>query len=334
MGNAQRVWIEKLWRASMLISKERFRKIYKENEVNVTFLVIILNHECNANCRICIAKHKFKSPLCKEICEGYTTKCIKCCDHMAEDEKFYKCVDEILSIIDSPFVNIIISGGEPTLSNRLIPTLKIIDKYDYFSKTIGMETNGARLADEKIAKELLKRKVKIHLSRYSKVENENSAEFNFSNNTVSNADIRKLAEIYKDQLSVSSVMLKKYIHEAKDVLEFINYYKSLGISNFEFVEVMADESLRNSNKELLKYYDEQLVKVEEISKELVELGYLLVATYGDEAYRMYEHEYNGTEISLSASDLSKQHLLETNNAFSRFLIMPSGEIGVNGIEKR
>lgn len=318
----------------MLISKERLRKIYNENEVNVTFLVIILNHECNANCRICIAKHKFKSPLCKELCEGYTAKCVRCCDHMANDEEFYKSIDEILSIVDSPFVNIIISGGEPTLSNRLIPTLELIDKHEYFSKTIGMETNGANLTDEKIAKELLKRKVKIHLSRYSKVEGENSAEFNFLYSAVTSDDVDSLAKIYKEQLSVSSVILKKYIHEAKDVLEFIDYYKGLGISNFEFVEVMADESLRSSNNELLKYYDEQIVKAEQISKDLGELGCSLICNEGDEAYRLYKHEYNGIKFTLSASDLNKQHLLETNNAFSRFLIMPSGEIGVNGIEKR
>lgn len=35
----------------MLISQERFERIYRENQVKITCLVLILNNDCNADWR-------------------------------------------------------------------------------------------------------------------------------------------------------------------------------------------------------------------------------------------------------------------------------------------
>ena len=97
---------------------------------------------------------------------------------------------------------------------------------------------------------------------------------------------------------------------------------------------MADVTLRTANKELLEYYDEHHIAVSELSERLNELGCPKIREQGDESYHIYTHEYKGILFTMTSSDLTRQHRQETSNEFSRFLIMPSGEIGVNGIEKR
>lgn len=318
----------------MLISEQRFERIYKQNKVMVTCLVLIVTNECNANCKVCLGTQVFKSKLCKDICEKYTAKCVRCCDHIATDEEFYAALDRILATINSPIVDIIITGGEPTISPRLLPTLEIIDKYNFMSKVVEMETNGANLADPTIVDALKKRNVQMHLSRYAVDEKANAEEFGCNYGAVTNNDIRHLAQLYGEQLGVSTVMLKKNIPNAKALLELVDYYEQLGVHQHSFLELMADTSLRAANRELLEYYDEQHISAAELSKQLVELGCPLLEEQGCDSFHVYIHEYKNTKLIFTMSDLSKQHKQETNNGFSRFLIMPSGEIGVNGIEKR
>lgn len=318
----------------MIISKEHFDRIYRENLVQCTCLVLILNDDCNANCKACIAQHVFKSPLCKELCEAYSEKCLRCCSHKASDEDFYQAVEDILKSINSPIVDIIITGGEPTISNRLIPVLQIIEKYNYPLKTIEMETNGARLDEEEIVAALKKYQVLIHLSRYGKTDAENDSEFNYKAYPVNAERIKGFAEIYKEQLGISTVLLNHHIGSAAELLNVIDFYRGLGVMHFAFLEVMADTSLRNANKALLEYYDAHLISILELSSGLVELGADKISEEGDEAYRIIRHRYKGIEFTLTSSNLDKQHKQETANGFSRFLIMPSGEIGVNGIERR
>jgi len=302
--------------------------------VSVTCLVLIINNECNANCKVCLAKQIFKSSLCKEICEGYTAKCVRCCDHTASDEEFYARLKDILSTINSPIVDIIITGGEPTLSNRFIPTLEILDKYSFPTKEIELETNGAGLGDKEIAKALIQHKVQIHLSRYGKSDDENQAEFGFTSHATTNADIERYAKTYGDLFGVSTVLLANHIDSAEAMLDMMDAFSEMGVKHHAFLEVMADTTLRSANKEILNYYDKFRVPIEVLSRNLELLGVKKIADEGNESYRFITHEYKGRVFTMTASDLSKQHRQETNNGFSRFLIMPSGEIGVNGIEKR
>lgn len=318
----------------MIIGQERFERIYKENKVWCTCLVLILNNDCNADCVACIAGHVFKSSLCEEICEAYQPKCVRCCDHIASDEVFYTRLEQILCAINSPIVDIIITGGEPTISRRLIPTLELVAKYEYPVKTVEIETNGAGLSEPRIAKALIKYKVLIHLSRYGITDAENDAEFRYKYGRVTAEDIRGFAKIYGRLLGTSTVLLNNHIASGEDLLRFIDFYDELGVKNHAFLEVMADVSLRRANKVMLEYYDAHVIPILTLSRELERLGCAKLSETGDESYRILTHSYNGVNFTLSSSNLEKQHRQETNNGFSRFLIMPSGEIGVNGIEKR
>lgn len=318
----------------MIIRKERFDKIYKENKVECTCLVLILNDECNAECRACIARHVFKSPLCKNLCEAYDVKCKRCCSRTADDDTFYRSLEGILATINSPIVDIIITGGEPTISPRLIPTLELIEKFRYPVKILELETNGANLKSAEIVDILNKYKVRIHLSRYGATDEENDAEFRYKYSRVTANDIRELSGIYGELLGISTVLLNHHIKSGKELISMMDFYNDLGVKHFAFLEVMADPSLRKANPELLNYYESHLISITQLTEELVSLGAVKIAESGGGSYKMITHKYKGLSFTLTSSNLERQHKQETSNAFSRFLIMPSGDIGVNGVEIR
>lgn len=318
----------------MLITKKHFDKIYAENKIICTCIVLMITNECNANCKVCLGKQVFKSKICKKLCECYSAECKRCIDRTATDAEFYERVEAILATLNSPIVNIIITGGEPTISQRLLPILEIIDKYDYISKSITLETNGASLMDAEIAQALIKRNVHIQLSRYNVLDGENNAEFQFSSFAQRDADIRKLSRIYGELISTSTVLLKKHIADVHALVAFVDHYREYGIRQHSFLQVMADIGLRGANKQLLDYYDEQIVEIEGLSQQLTALGYEKVSDSGDEAFRMIIHRYKDSHIIFTRSNLALQHEKPTCQDISRFLIMPSGDIGVNGIEVR
>jgi len=193
-----------------------------------------------------------------------------------------------------------------------------------------IESNGANLLDEKISNELIKRDVKILLSRYCIDDKLNTSEFGYVNKVTTNKEIKKLAKLYKSNLTLNTIMLKKFIPNSKALLEFVDFYRQYGIKNFDFAEFLADTSLRNANKELLEYYDEQFVSIKDISVGMPEK----INEFTDGIFTIINYKYKDCEISISSSVMSKQKDAKTKSDSGRFLIMPSGEIGVNGIETR
>ena len=314
----------------MLITKEHFNKIYKENKIPYTCLVLMLNEDCNANCKVCIGRQTFKSELCKKVCEGFKVECRHCCGRTATDDVYFNRIDAILKTVNSPFIQIILTGGEPTISNRLIPAMELIDKYNFEAKMLEIESNGANLLDEKVSGELIKRNVKILLSRYCIDDKLNAEEFGYVSKKTTNKDIKKMAKLYKGNLTLNTILLKKYMPNAKAVLEFVDFYRQYGIKNFDFTEFLADTSLRNANKELFKYYDEQFVSIKDVSAGMTEK----VREFTDGVFTIVYYKYKDCEIAFSSSIMSKQKDAKTKSDSGRFLIMPSGEIGVNGIETR
>lgn len=319
----------------MLITQEHFDRIYAENQIPMTCLVVIINDDCNANCKACIARQTFKSPLCQQLCEKYQEcKSLRCCAHATDDETFYERLDHILDTINSSVVSIIITGGEPTLSPRLLPTLEIIDKHNYAYKELQLETNGANLKDPIIAKALKDRNVQIQLSRYAMTSEENAAEFRYNSNPVTEEDIQEFATTFGEQLGISTVLLRKYVEDGEKLLALVDHYRDMGINRHTFLEFQADTTLEEQNPEVMEYYDQERISILDLASQLQILGVEKIEETVTEAFIVSRFMYKGYEIRLTGSDLSRQRTEEQHNEFSRFLIMPSGEIGVNGVEKR
>ena len=318
----------------MLITLNHFDTIYKKNQIPFTLLVIILDNYCNAACKVCIAKHVFKSELCKDVCEKFS-EChsLRCCDHTASDEDFYTNLRHVLETINSPYLSVIVSGGEPTLSPRFKDTFLLLDKFKSKISEISLETNGANLRDSVIQNILLDHKVKILLNRYSANELDNLQEFNYMTHPVTNEDLKFFIQTYNNQLQVNTILLKKYIPDAQALLEMALAMKDLGIETHGFVEILADTTLSASNKELMAYYDEQLVSANDLHQQLLDLGVEVVQEACSEVEGSRTYKKEGLEFTINYCKLDKKYQIAPNNFFRKFLVEPSGEIGIDSIEK-
>lgn len=316
----------------MIITRERVKKIFKREHINFVDIIIILDNKCNADCPLCVAKHVIKNAACKELCQGYKDKCRRCCDRTAGDDEFYAAVSDLLDTVHGSNVRIVLSGGEPTLSPRLIPTLKTMDAHQFGQ--ICIETNGAGLLDDKVSDELLKRQVKIILSRYGITDEENNVVFKYKYGVVDENAVKAIFKKYEKLITVSCIPLKGCVDSGDKLIEYYNYFKALGATEVQFSEAMFDTSLAAANKSISEAYGASVVKITDLSDELTALGYKKTYVSGG-AFRFIIHNYNETDINLTAADMSRLATEEQNdNRYSRYLIYPSGEVGTNYVEMR
>lgn len=316
----------------MILNKEKVKEIFLSQNIGIVDIVIILDKNCNANCPLCVAKHVIKNKDCKDLCQDYKTSCKRCCDRMAEDEIFYAEVDDILSAVHGDNVRIMLTGGEPTLSNRLIPTLEILDKYNFGS--INIETNGAKLLDNMVQKELHLRNVKVLLSRYCIDDSQNDAEFMFSSDRVAESDVVRIINTYAGLVTMNCILLSCGVSSGEDVICYYEHYKELGATEVNFTEVMFDTTLSASNKSIAEYYKKNHVTIDKLSEELTKLGYEKLQDNGG-SFHTILHNYKDSQLSLTAADMSKIAKEKQNNEYySKYLIYPSGEIGAHTIEDR
>lgn len=162
----------------MILETNKVIEIINNNDIKLIDLVVILDNKCNANCKICVAKQVIRHADCKWNCYGYKSTCVRCCDRNTTDEEFLSRIDDFFSSIHGKNIRVILTGGEPTLSNRLVKVIEIVKKYDFLS--VAIETNGAGLLDTELSNTLLENDVTILLSRYGVDEISNANEFAFS----------------------------------------------------------------------------------------------------------------------------------------------------------
>lgn len=319
----------------MIISKEHFKKQFIDNTIKVTILPIMLDNNCNAQCKACIGKHIFKSDLCKDTCTAYSTcNKLRCCDHIADDDTFYNNLRFILSTITSDTVHIILTGGEPTLSSRLLPMIELLKEYSYTNKIISIETNGAKLGDSAIEAAIKENNIQIYLSRYSGNEQANLEEFNFKEFPVTNEMVKDFANRYGNLLYTNTIILKKNICDIKSLLKCITDFEELGVKQHGFVEFLADPSLSEQNKELIKYYNDQKVNVSNLIKELpYTRGVQEISSYQNDYAGSGTYLYGTIPFTISFAKLEKQYRRKVMEPIRKFLIVPSGEISIDRIEQ-
>lgn len=91
------------------------RRVY--SNVNLS---IFTDDYCNANCKFCVAQLRFEN-------KGKMYKKSK----IASDDEYLSRLDDILNRLRPLNPSISITGGEPTKSRRLVPILRLIEKYGY-----------------------------------------------------------------------------------------------------------------------------------------------------------------------------------------------------------
>lgn len=232
------------------------RRVY--SNVNLS---IFTDDYCNANCKFCVAQLRFEN-------KGQMYKK----DRITSDEEYFARLDEVLEKLRPLNPSISITGGEPTKSHRLVPILRLIEKYGYRKRTL--TTNGSGLFDIVEGKPIIQHITDNHfqhlnISKAHFDEDINKRIMQYETGYTSNEDIAKIAtfsKMHNLRPRLSCLLLKEGISNKEDILKYLEFYQSLGIDNIIFRETMDYNEETMCNIPKMKYLKENKVKLNDIWK--------------------------------------------------------------------
>ena len=207
-----------------LVINDRKYKYFSDAQLS-----IYVTKRCNAACPFCMNKFENRCLRSKEL----------------NDKEYYDSLDYYLNFFKdiNPFITI--TGGEPTISKRLIPTLKKIKDRGFKIRTFS--TNGSHLLDKVDNKPLIQYMLEnnvlnnINISRMVIDDNENSKIMKINVKESNNNNLRKIASfanINNIEIRISCNLLKEGVNDLKTILEFKDFYNNLGIKTVMFRELI------------------------------------------------------------------------------------------------
>lgn len=227
--------------------------------IRPNFFLINLTNNCNLRCKYCfrhlekLKRDEIDNSMLKSICKYILQYC-----HAQNIKEF----------------SIQFWGGEPLLMFD-----KIIYVYEFFEKhglnpQFIMETNGT-LIDEKVATELVKRKIRIGIS-IDGPEYLHNLQRPFVNGGESFDQVIQgvncLKKVFYDEFGLITVITKKNIHEASDILNYFAKQLNLHQAKFNLVKqnVFSPESMELSNfsdLEIDNFFDNIIKKIVQLNQE-------------------------------------------------------------------
>lgn len=267
-------------------------------------LSIFLDDYCNADCKFCVAQLRYET-------KGLMYQK----EHIENDETYLNRLEEVLKYIRPLNPSISITGGEPTMSSRLVKVLRLIDKYNFRKRVI--TTNGSGLLKIIEGKNLLQHIIDnnfdhLNISRISYCENKNKEimRYNCNKNYCSNQDLAKIISQVKNsklKIRLSCILLKDSINDLNKIKEYITFYKNLGINNFIFRELMGYEK-ESVNKEKIEYCDLNKIKLIDIKNELnCSNGFNKIKDILGYYYCVEIYKYKNCIIATESADLKLQN---------------------------
>lgn len=274
----------------------RDKKVYK----NFNFSIFIDDY-CNADCKFCVAQLRYEH---RHLI--YKKEKLDYDDYMRQLETVLKEIRHL-----NPSISI--TGGEPTMSPKLLDVLKMVDKYDYRKRCI--TTNGSHLLDIVNGKTIIEHLIKynlahLNISRVSENEevNKRVMRYNSEEGYCSNDMLKDILAITnKSSLShrISCLLIKDIVDSVEKIKNYINFYSSIGADNFIFRQLM-NYSQDAINKEKIDYCNEHNVELNEIWEQMDDefIPYLNILGY---YYYVEIYKYRGLTVASESADLNQQY---------------------------
>ena len=220
---------------------------------------IFIDEFCNADCKFCVAQLRYENK-----------KLLYHKEHLPDDIWLKRC-EEILKLVRPLNPSISITGGEPTLSKKLVPVLQMVDALGFRKRTI--TTNGSYLFHKVDGLPIIDHLIRNHwdhlnISRPSISDADARSIMRFSNeyNFTSNEMVRDiLAEANKSSLKhrLSCLLLKEGVNSVDMMKAYVDTYMALGANNFIFRELM-DYDTTAVNVEKMEYCQSNKVRLNDI----------------------------------------------------------------------
>jgi GTP 3',8-cyclase len=237
----------------------KVKKVY--SNVNLS---IFTDDYCNADCNFCVAQLR---------CENKGQKYLKF--RIVNDEKYLLRLEYVLNELKPLNPSISITGGEPTKSRRLPAILDIVKRSGYRKRTL--TTNGSGLLDSMDGKPIIQHiadngfsHLNISKAHYNEEINKRIMQYKEGSGYCSNEIIETVvaySKSYSLRPRMSCLLLKEGISNLSDIINYIEYYRGIGLDNVIFRELM-DYGCDMSNLKKTKYCTENKVKLNDIWKEI------------------------------------------------------------------
>lgn len=281
------------------------RNVYKNFNLS-----IFVDDKCNADCRFCVAQLRYEH-------RGL----LYSKEHIINDDDYMGTLRSVLEKVRPLNPSISITGGEPTISKRLVPIIKLVAELGFRKRTI--TTNGSGLFRIVEGKSILQHLIDcefdhLNISRVSVDEELNHTIMRYEKNTeyCSNEMIKKIADYIigsKLKIRMSCLLLKESVCTVEGIKEYVDFYHSYGIDNFIFRQLMDYDHLA-VNQEKINYCDKNKVDLNDIWKEMegfpeIEPYLNLVGYY----YYVEIYKYHGCTIASESANLEQQYVEKNEN---------------------
>lgn len=274
-----------------------------QKEVYKNFnLSIFIDDYCNADCKFCVAqlRYEHRSLLYKK--------------DKLPDSEYLARLEKVLTEIRPLNPSISITGGEPSLSKKLLPVLEIVDELGFRKRTI--TTNGSHLLDNINGNTVIENLIKYHwdhlnISRTSPSDklNQEIMRYNCSEGYCDNNMLKTILDISNNSSlkhRLSCLLLQDSVNSVDKIKEFVDYYIGLGANNFIFRELM-DYDATAVNQEKIDYCVSNKVKLNDIWKDFEKYPelepYMNILGY---YYYVEIYKYKNATIASESADLNQQ----------------------------
>lgn len=267
---------------------------------------LYVTKKCNGRCWFCM--NRFEDRYCNS--------------RELTDEDYFYNLDHLLDTFKDIKPPITITGGEPTKSNRLVPTIRKIKEKGFHTRTFA--TNGTGLFDYYEGKIIIAHLVEngivnnINISRMVIDDEKNKKIMGIE---INNDDIRKIylfGHINEMDIRLSCNIQKGGVENLDDILKYHDFYDSIGADT-----VMFRELIPFCNE---KRYTSKVISIEPIFEEIeknpsfehlrtIDGMYYIVKVYRykDKVVKCYKEKKNlGVEID--------------KNIIREFVLYPDGNL--------
>lgn len=282
------------------------RSVYKNFNLS-----IFVDDKCNADCQFCVAQLRYEH-------RGLLYNK----EHITDDKTYMETLRTILEKVRPLNPSISITGGEPTISNRLVPIMKLVAELGFRKRTI--TTNGSGLFRMFAGKPIIQHLIDcgfdhLNISRVTMDEDLNRTIMRYEKHTdyCSNEMIKGIADYVKGsnlKIRMSCLLLKDSICTVEGIKAYVDFYKEYGIDNFIFRQLMDYDHLA-VNQEKIQYCDRNKVDLNDIWEEMkfypeIKPYLNLVGYY----YYVEIYKYNGCTIASESANLEQQYTEKKKNS--------------------
>lgn len=210
-------------------------------------LYIDLCRKCSANCHFCITK--LKTAFAKKVLTA---------------TEFLSALDRSLQELQKVNPSVMIVGGEPTVDReKFVGAMDLIRKYG-LRKPI-LVTNASNLEPYLDYVNDADRFEHINISRHHYDDRKNNVIFD-SQRIPTTQRLREILSRIRNIRSVrfNTMILREGINSYEEVMKFVNYASSLGVTNISFSELSMLDGVDYYAEEIEDYTKRQFVDIESI----------------------------------------------------------------------